>query len=358
MKPVYFTFLCLILAFNSFAQNNDYLILEGKVGEFPVSMELTIGKWPEQEQKFYNGHYYYHSQELPIELYQSDSIAGELNLTNWDDEDKQEFFKGKFINGIYKGTWRKGNKSLPFELKQVSGKDYTEIVHFQNSKVVPVDSKLTKDKIAGTYEYDWYLPKDLKLQRELVQKIDSSYDDFKNYTERNLKNFEKDYTNEVKEYLKESDDSHSFMMNYVFREEFSPVVNSVNYLVMRYSLYQYTGGAHGMSHQVFFTYDKKNKKWIEIEDVLNDKYAIQINMVLDKAVRKEYKIAGGVSLQESENGIFITDEITYSKNFTLSKKGITFHYGLYELTPYAYGYFSQFVPYEDLKMYLNKNFKY
>lgn len=352
MKSILATIFCVILSANSFAQNNDYLILEGKVGEFPISMELTIGKWPEQEEKFYNGHYYYHSQEIPIDLYQADSIKDELNLTNWDGENKQEFFRGKFENGVYKGTWTKGQKLLSFELKQVSGKEYTEIVHFQNSKVVPVGDN------AGTYEYDWYLPKDLKLQRELVWNIDSTYTDFQRYTQLNLDTFEEDYTNEVKEYQKEGDDSHSFMMNYSFHEGFSPVLNSKNYLVMRYSGYQYTGGAHGMSYQLYLTYNKKMQKWIEIDDVLNEKYAIQINMVLDKAVRKEHNIQGGIPLQDSENGIFISDEITYSKNFTLSKNGITFHYGLYEMTPYAYGFFSLFVPYEDLKMYLNKDFKY
>lgn len=351
MKLILSAFFCLILSINSFAQNSDYLILEGKIGEFPVSMELTIGKWPEQEEKFYNGFYYYHSQEIPIDLYQSDSISGELNLTNWDDNSKQEFFRGKFENGIYKGTWAKGNKLLSFELKQVSGKDYTEIVHFQNSKVVPVGDN------AGTYEYDWYLPKDIELQRELVWGIDSTYTDFQSYTKLNLDTFEEDYTNEVKEFLKEDDGSHSFM-NYAFHEGFSPVVNSKNYLVMRYSMYQYTGGAHGMSYQLFFTYDKKKEKWLEIGDVLNEKYAIQINMVLDNSVRKKYNIKGGIPLQDSDAGIFIADEITYSKNFTLSKNGITFHYGLYELTPYAYGFYSLFVPYEELKMYMNKDFKY
>ncbi|SMC74869.1 DUF3298 and DUF4163 domain-containing protein [Moheibacter sediminis] len=353
MKFLYFSFFCLILSIHSFAQKDDYLILEGKIGEFPVSMELTIGKWPEQEEKFYNGNYYYHSQEIPIDLYQADSIKGELNLTNWEDENAQEFFKGKFTNGIYKGIWTKGNKSIPFELKKVSAKYHTEIVHFQNSKVVPVGSN------AGTYEYDWYLPKDLKIQRELVWKIDSTYTDFHSYTKNSLASFEEDYTNEIKEYQKDSDDdSHSFMMNYAFHEGFSPVVNSKNYLVMRYSLYQYTGGAHGMSHEIYFTYNKKTQKWMEISDVLNEKYVIQINMVVDKALRKEHNIQGGIPLQDSENSIFISDEITYSKNFTLSKNGITFHYGLYELTPYAYGYFSQFVPYEELKMYLNQDFKY
>lgn len=352
MKSILSALFCLILSIHSFAQTDEYLILEGKIGEFPANMELNISKWPEQTEKFYNGNYYYHSQEIPIDLYQSDSIKGELNLTNWDDENNQEFFKGKFANGVYKGTWTKGNKSLPFEFKQASGKDYTEIIHLQKSKVVPVKN------LAGTYEYDWYVPKDLKLQRELVQKIDSSYDDFKNYTKRNLDAFEKNYTEEAKEFLDLGEDDHSFMMNYSFHEGFSPVMNTKNYLVMRFSMYQYTGGAHGMSYNVYSTYNKKTQKWIEIGDVLNEKYAIQINMILDNAVRKQYKIPGGIPLQDSDAGIFIADEITYSKNFTLSKKGITFHYGLYELTPYAYGFFSQFVPYEDLKMYLQKDFKY
>lgn len=331
--------------------------MEGKIGNYPASMELSIGEWYEPDDKFYSGFYYYHSQELPIEIYQTDTIFTEnLTLTSWNDENAQELFQGKLINGIYKGTWTKGNQKLSFEFKQVS--EPTEIIRLQNSIKVPIETDKTNEPIAGTYEYDWYLPKDLKLQRELVGKIDSVYDYFDSYTKRNLENFEKEYRSEISDFLNDVDEVYPSMMNYTFIEGFTPVINSKNYLVMRYSAYQYTGGAHGMSHERYFTYAKKNQKWLEIDDILDRRYEIQINMVLDKTVRKEHNIPSGVKLNEAENTIFLADSIYYSPNFTLSKKGITFHYGLYEMTPYVYGFFSVFVPYDDLKLYLKKEFKY
>lgn len=337
------------------AQTEDYLILEGKIGKYPVTMELLKQGEFSSEQGAYFGSYYYHSQEIPIELYQS---APQLAFSTYDDGEFIETFSGTYANDTFKGTWKKGEKNLPFELKKVPKESYTEILHHNANKEIIIPKEEYSDTVKGSYEIDFYLPKDLKLQRELVQNIDSTYLDFQSFSRKNIENFERDYRAEVEDIWENSSQFYASMYNHQIMESFSPYLNGKDYLVMRYFQYLYTGGAHGMSFEIYYTYDKRKNKWLEISDVLDLKHTKEINNILDKAVRKEHNIPAGVKLNEPETTPFLAEEIYYSKNFSLSQKGITFHYGLYEMTPYAYGYFELFVPYDDLKPYLRKDFKY
>ncbi len=357
MKSIFAVFLFVFSWIQTSAQTDDYYILEGKIDKYPITLEIYKSNFPEEQTKSYVGNYYYHSQEIPITIYQDNTKnSGEFILNTWDDDDKKETFSGTFSNGTYKGTWTKGKQKLAFELETFTDTRSIGIIHREADRKVQL--KTGENETAATSTYHFYLPKDTKLQKEFMQKVDKDYTDFESWTKMRFADFESGYRKDVQEMMKNSPEIPSFAMNYEFIETVYPYLNSENYLVMSHSVYEYTGGAHGMSAEAYFTYDKRNKKWLEIGDVLNlDKFE-QINKVLDKAVRKEFNLPEGYKLNEVMDSPFIAESIAYSENFTLSKKGITFHYGLYELTPYVYGYFSQFVSYEDLKPFLKKGFKY
>jgi len=352
------TILFLLISIHLSSQTNEYLILEGKIDKYPVVMQLFKTKNPETGGFYYMGNYWYPSQEIPVAVSQeaTDDPKTFLVITWEEDESQQEFFSGSFENGTHKGTWTKGNKKLPFELKTVSDARYTKFVYREAERNVKL--KTGEEEIAGNSFYGFYLPRDLAFQKEFMQKIDRDYTDFDNWSRMRLKEFEAEYKNEVQEVMKDSPELPSLALNYEFLEEIYPFLNTENYLVMIHSEYQYTGGAHGTSAETFYTYDKRQKKWLEIEDVLNTNQADEINKILDRNLRKKYDIPNGVKLNEPENTIFLAEEISFSHNFSLSKKGITFYYGLYEMTPYVYGFFEFFVPYEDLKHVLKKGFKY
>lgn len=353
------TFLFLLISIHLFAQNDEYLILEGKIGKYPVTMDLIKnGEFSLGESAYY-GSYYYNSQEIPIELFQSVSEKPEnLNLATYmDDENIQEKFSGIFQNGIYRGIWTKGNRSYSFELKLASKGKYIEMVKLENSKRVPFQSDNSTEKIEGFFEYSFLVPKEEKLQKELIQKVYESYQDFDSYTTQSLNELATSYKKDIENQLRDFGELRP-SFNYQLNEFFTPYLNTEEYLIMKHSGYEYSGGAHGLSFQQFFTYDKRKEKWMEISDVLNLSQAEKINQVLDKTIRSKYNFPANVKLNGPENSIFLSEEIVLTKNFTLSKKGITFHYGLYEMTPYVYGYFELLVPYEDLKPYLNSGFKY
>src|SRR5690606_21010419 len=119
----FFTFLFITLIFCGLqGQEKKYSLLEGKIGQYPVLMQLFETKNQESEEFYFTGDYWYPSQEIPISISQepADNPQTLLMLTWSEDESQQEFFSGTFSNGIYKGTWTKGDKELPFELKITS----------------------------------------------------------------------------------------------------------------------------------------------------------------------------------------------------------------------------------------------
>src|SRR5690606_15663902 len=221
--------LFLLISIHLSAQTNEYLILEGKIDKHPVTMELTYNDSPKEVGYNYSGFYYYHSQEIPIDISQiKTSEKDSLNLISWNSYNEEETFKGIFKDGIYKGIWKKNDKKLSFELKRITPKNRTEMVHFKAKRIVPLETDLTTDTISGSYEIDFYMPKDLKLQRELVSQIDSTYQDFQTYSQRTLDAFEKDYKSETKGMLENAEEIYLSMYSYDFTENFSPVLETEN----------------------------------------------------------------------------------------------------------------------------------
>lgn len=362
MKNILFILAFLGSFATSWAQEKSYIILEGTVGKYPIVMNLHQEDWhidsDETKTRVWVGDYYYKTQEKPIALGESDRNGNQITLNTWEFEKEEEIetFKGVLENGKFKGTWQKGKKKLDFDLKESNSSDYTPIVHYQAERKVSSGFKNTDYPIEGKFSLDFYLPKDAKLQKELVEQLFSTYTNFDQFSKFQLDSLESDYKEILKEY--ENEDEMVHFLNFETMHFFAPYLNTKNYLVMNYFGYEYTGGAHGMSWEKYLTYDKQRKQWLEIQDILEVSKAKEINQVLDKVLRKEFNIPNGQLYTEAEVGIFLVDEISYSENFKLSKNGITFCYGLYEMTPYAYGFFELFVPFEDLKPYLKKGFSY
>ncbi|WP_295840881.1 RsiV family protein [uncultured Apibacter sp.] len=333
---------------------NHYYHLEGKIGSHPVNMELICNQ--DDSKCFAN--YYYLSQNAPIYLVK-DNNSQNFSLSTEENQDSnvaKELFSGTFNGKNYIGKWKKESSSLNFELKNTNNGEATDVSHLYAADFIPVIS----DTIVWSMVFNWFVPSKVNLQKELIQLSYPKYTKFESFTKKAISDFKSDYKLNVEAVLNENDPTDLNLYSLI-NEHYSyiyPIINNSNYYVTVLSTYDYEGGAHGIFEKVFFTYDKKSKKWLSIDNVLDLTHEKEINQVLDREARRKYNIPANVKLYEPEYSIFISDSISYSKNFTLSDKGITFHYNIYELTPYSYGYFSLFVSYTELKPYLNKKFTY
>lgn len=350
----------MITVSTAYAQSPDYFVMDGTIGKTPIRMELnTASSFKENGEKAYSGIYYYKSQGIPIEIVQNSLSGNYLELVFFpasDETGELGIFKGRLEKGSYKGQWENGNTVLQFDLKPVVPSAYTHFKLYQSRKVIPALNLSDSLQEETSIELRYMLPEDWDFQKELMKKVTKSFSDFDKFSEKTINSFEKQYNKDVKNVLK-----NGFYGQSLFYNNYSsliPFFNSVDYLIMMKSDYEYTGGAHGFSSETYYNYNKKSGKWLEIKDILDFNKQNEILKVLDQQLRKDYKIPNGVKYSEAENSIFINDQISISDNFFLTKQGITFCYGLYDMTPYVYGFFHLTVSYEDLKPYLKAGFSY
>lgn len=365
MKKTLIYLLLLLGVQSSFSQLNNQFHWKGKIGKYPISMNLFLDT--NTEAFSYLGSYYYHSEEIPISISKKKRSADSLILYIESKDDAIEVFKGVLKNKTYKGVWEKGNKKLMFNLKIHPQKLYLEMTRMEKSKTIPAFMLADSTSIQANYKFDWILPKEQNLQTYLVENLyfsneDVTYSQFDVFTEQIIEQLEHEYLEEVNWFLEEYKDSEDnynpYSFNHSYESYFYPLMNTPKYLHMVYMGYEYTGGAHGIAYRKFATFDKKAKQWLLLSDILDLENEEKILKVLDKKIRNDYKLADDIGLSESDDSIFIVNKVFLSDNFTLSKKGITFHYGLYDMTPYVYGFFELFVPYKDLEPYINKQFSY
>lgn len=340
----------------------DYLNFEGKIGKTPVTLSLKKVEEIQNETptSVWQGSYYQNDEEIPMALYQNSAAKDALVLVKYDADDKKETFSGQFQKGVYSGIWTKNGESIPFKFKEKKCKKFTEMFHYSQKKIVPLDFIKGAENMKGTFVYDFYLPKNAEMQQMIFAQLFEGFSNFEEYVQAHLELHASEYKMDAQEYFDvfPIEEEAPMSWNHEKYQYFSPYLENSKYLTFSLSGYQYTGGAHGISYEHFMTYDKKQKKFINLSDVLNMELSAQIENTINAAIRAKHQIPENQALNASEDSIFLVEKAEISENFTLSKKGITFHYGLYDLTPYVYGYYDIFIPYSDLTSYLKSGFKY
>lgn len=113
----------------------------------------------------------------------------------------------------------------------------------------------------------------------------------------------------------------------------------------------YLGGAHGSSSQHYYNFDLKQKKHIELDDILlaNQKPILEKKAHdVFKTWVMDSKLAN--SVEEYEQAW----QFTLSDNFYLSPKGLILQYDAYEIGPYVVGLPQLTIPYDQLQTVLKK----
>lgn len=109
--------------------------------------------------------------------------------------------------------------------------------------------------------------------------------------------------------------------------------------------YEYTGGAHGLYGSVNYTYDLQSEKLISLEDLFVMNFESILETAINEQLRSDLNLLPDALL--SDEGFFV-EVVTATPNFMLSETGITFHYNIYEIAPYAAGSIDITVPYDEI----------
>lgn len=121
--------------------------------------------------------------------------------------------------------------------------------------------------------------------------------------------------------------------------------NNAPLLSLGYFTYDFSGGAHGNYATRTVSYDTHTGQPLTFAAVFRPDTRPRLGTLLEAAVRRTLRIPAGQQL----DGPLLVKKIPVTTNFYLTSGGAVFTYGPYEITAYAQGEISVFIPMADLQ---------
>ncbi|MGM1430326.1 DUF3298 domain-containing protein [Sphingobacterium lactis] len=135
-------------------------------------------------------------------------------------------------------------------------------------------------------------------------------------------------------------------------------------MLLKNFTYDFSGGAHGNSFELWNVYDLKNYRKLPLNTFISENKMKEFTKIAEKFFREDEGLTDTTDLEKDyffEDGIF-----TLAANYGITKDSIVFHYNPYEIKPYAAGTTTLQIPYEAVmdcmtqtgKNYINEIKKY
>lgn len=147
-----------------------------------------------------------------------------------------------------------------------------------------------------------------------------------------------------------SKDGLSYSCDWDFEYNISTVYNRNDIICYDLSTSEYTGGAHGMYSDLFYTVDLSTWHRIVLDDIFKPESIEQVNHVLLDQLLKNLNLAAPDSLLEL--GFFDTENIEVTENFYLTDDAICWVFNPYEIACYATGQVHVKVPLKEIEIYM------
>lgn len=135
-------------------------------------------------------------------------------------------------------------------------------------------------------------------------------------------------------------------------EEVNVVHNRSGVLSTRFSVEQYTGGAHG-SHSILYisTKYKNGIEEITLSELFSPEGRKEVRRLGEKQFRQVRNLPENADLEREgfwfKNGVF-----TLTDNFAIVPEGLAFHYNSYTIAPYAMGETALLIPFDSFAPFL------
>jgi hypothetical protein len=352
----------LFLGFFSFSQTNTlswYKTLKGTIDKYPVTMHLH------KADHAYSGYYYYDSKQQPAFFFGEDTtVKGKIQLIVPVSDEEGEYFTFTLADSKATGDWKisgyngPSNKTRPLKFSAAEIKTPLHFTYvfargtqklrpkwkqspqtsYAAASVWPVDKTSTGDFVRA------YIKKSLNAE-DVPEDIGAVF-------LKTKKTVFSDYLEANKD-LK--DDELKATMDYDEEEEDNLMIafQSPKLLTLAMYVFSYTGGAHGNYGTSFSSIDLVNNRVLVLDDVITESGKAVLSGLLEKNYRKQYHVSPTDSLTE---GGLLENKIEPNQNFYVTAKGIGFNYVPYEIASYLMGEINIFIPFEELKEYINPAF--
>lgn len=336
-----------------------YKRLEGSIAGQAVVMHL------QKAGEYINCMYYYKKQGkwillLPVEDNTQTDFWIFEEYAPQDAEARQNItparIEGRYANGAFTGKWISGDsvKQFDFSLKDSYPQGSYQFstmglrdsaIAFTNKKESPVGRISKYFPIAVQHDDATWINTQLRRILYLEQYGNIGLEEAA----------KKDFARYLSEYKAETaeliNSEFTAILNYESTQEVSIRYNEHSMIIFESKSYDYEGGAHGNFGSAMYCFDVANKKQLKLSDITTAD-STQLQTLLEKHFRIQSGLTNGQKLTE----ILFENQLLPNDNFYFSNQGLGFIYNPYEVAAYAYGQINVFIPFSDLKPYLNPNF--
>lgn len=147
------------------------------------------------------------------------------------------------------------------------------------------------------------------------------------------------------------EDETTPVSNFGIRLAVSPIYHNFDFLCLVKNSTTSKDFKPSLASKSFYTFDLQSGKRVMLSDIFSETDILKINDLLQKQLLTDTKC--GNSDQLADYGYFNADNLSATENFSLTDNGISFHYNPLEIACYAVGEVCIFLPYKDLKQYIN-----
>ncbi|MGL4912122.1 MAG: DUF3298 and DUF4163 domain-containing protein [Romboutsia sp.] len=196
-----------------------------------------------------------------------------------------------------------------------------------------IKKKYINDKENNTIVID-------NINKDIYKYITNFNDRIKAESEEYKKQYQEIFSKLKEQYVKYQYESYS---------DYQVTYNKNNLISIPMKLYEFTGGAHGMSYLKSFNYDLVSGKEVKLKDMFKDD--LDYKTIVNNYIKTEI---------EKNKDIYFTGEegfkgISDNQDFYIDKDGIVVYFGLYEIAPYYVGIPKFKMTWNEFEKYLNYN---
>ena len=230
-----------------------------------------------------------------------------------------------YANIEYKNYNKDSNLLTYYSYKQLSANDIFTIeekTDNENNKFFKADIKYPYLKIKSNYN------KKDDTQTKIIQNINSA---ISNTVTTAKDKIEKDSEEYKKSYEADSNKDNTIKYQYEAIYNYKIAYNKNNILSIPLTMYEFTGGAHGLTNIKSFNYDLVKEKELKLEDLFkaNSNYKEVINNHIKEEISKQPE-----NYFQGQDGF---SSIKDNQDFYISDEGIVIYFSLYDIAPYSSG---------------------
>ncbi len=339
-----------------------YKRLEGAIGDRKAVLQLVKYQslTPEKGafgRDQYRGVFLDGADEMPLELagYKiSDSV---IQLVTYDHYNPVDTFRGQFSKGSFTGTLRDtlGRRlSFKFEEAYPDGSFHWEVATYRDSLFY--DSSKTNGAQALTNLATLWPGRDIEASSKAVITDSISRGWFgmsKTFQQPDAllqavsDTFLQQYRQATDEWKKNGDGAVGPSFHWNEQADVDVIYNADSINSLRFTQYQFTGGAHGLQSVFCLVMDMKKGRVLQLTDIFKEGYEPALQATLEQELRVQYDIPEGASLN-GEKGILFNAHLPISSNFYLTGQGIGFVYNPYDVAPYVVGKIDLYIPFSKI----------